>query len=64
MKVSKKKGIKSFNQTTVVKKTSETTSDSVQGSKLRPIRSPMRLTFSPWRLKFLFSGQFGDLNFV
>ena len=35
-----------------------------QGSKLWPIWSPMRLTFSPWRLKFLFSRQFGDLNFV
>ena len=34
-----------------------------QGSKLRPIRSPMRLNFSRWRLKLLFSRQFGDLNF-
>ena len=25
----------------------------VQGSKLRLIQSPMRLTFSPWRLKLL-----------
>ena len=25
----------------------------LQGSKLRLIRSPMRLTFSPWRLKIL-----------
>ena len=38
--------------------------DTIQGSKLRPIWSPMRLTFSPWRLKFLLSRQFGDLNFV
>ena len=36
----------------------------IQGSKLRPIWSPMRLTFSPWWLKFLFNRQFGDLNFV
>ena len=35
-----------------------------QGSKLRPIRSPTRLNFSPWRLKLLLSRQFGDLNFV
>ena len=35
-----------------------------QGSKLRPIRSPMRLTFPPWRLKLLFSRHFGDLNFA
>ena len=33
-----------------------------QGSKLRPIRSPMRLTFSPWQLNMLFSRHFGDLN--
>ena len=35
-----------------------------QGSKLRPIQSPMRLTFPPWRLKLLFSRHFGDLNFA
>ena len=35
-----------------------------QGSKLRPIWSPMRPAFSPWRLKLLFSRHFGDLNFV
>ena len=31
-----------------------------QGSKLRLMRSPMRLTFSPWRLKIWFSRHFGD----
>ena len=35
-----------------------------QGSKLRPIRSPMRLAFSPWQLELLFSCHFGDLCFA
>ena len=36
----------------------------VQGSKLWPIRLPMRLAFPPWRLKLSFSLHFGDLNFA
>ena len=35
-----------------------------QGSKLRPIRSPMQLAFSLWRLKFAFSRHFGNLDFA
>ena len=31
-----------------------------QGSKLRPIRSPMRPTFRPWRPNFWVSRQNGD----
>ena len=35
-----------------------------QGSKLQPIRLPMRLAFSLWQLKLSFSCDFGNLNFA
>ena len=35
-----------------------------QGSKLRPIWWPMRLAFSPWRIKLSFSHYCSDLNFA
>ena len=58
----------STNAYNVIKFTEQLTvvfyTNKVQGSKLQPIWSPMRLAFSLWRLKFSFSRHFGDLNFA
>ena len=42
-----------FSHKGMVARAQLTALDHNQGSKLRPIRSPMRLTFSLWRLKIL-----------